>query len=61
MANRRLREGEELTQTAHETFNSRLVRRPHSALVWFALLCSKAKQCTVSCGYDHMPVSRGHV
>ena len=26
-------------------------------LVW----CSKSKQCTVSRGYDYMPVSRGHV
>ena len=34
--------------------------RQHSALVWFAVQCSKAEQCTVSCGYDHMPVSRGH-
>ena len=30
-------------------------------LIWFALQCSKAKQCTVSCGYDHMPVSRGNM
>ena len=34
--------------------------RQHSALIWFAL-CSKAKQYTVSCGYDRMPVSRGYM
>ena len=36
-------------------------QRHHSALIWFALQCSKAKQCTVRCGSDHMPVSRGYM
>ena len=30
-----------------------------SALIWFALQCSKSKQCAEIHGYDHMPVSRG--
>ena len=41
--------------------NLKATSRQHSALIWFALQCSKAKQCTVSCGYDHMPVSRGYM
>ena len=35
--------------------------RQHSALIWFALQCSKSKQCTVSRGYDHMPLSQGYM
>ena len=35
--------------------------RQHSALIWFALQCSKSKQCTVSRGNDHMPVSWGYM
>ena len=35
--------------------------RQHSALIWFALQCSKSKQYTVSCGHDHMPALRGYM
>ena len=28
-------------------------------LIWFTLQCGKAKQCTVICDYDHIPVSQG--
>ena len=35
--------------------------RQHSALFWFALQCTKSKQCTEIRGYDHMPVSWGHM
>ena len=31
----------------------------HSVLIWFALQCGKAKQYTVICDYDHIPVSWG--
>ena len=31
------------------------------ALIWFALQCSKSKQCTEIHGYDHMPVSWGYM
>ena len=33
----------------------------HSIRIWVALQSSEAKQCTVSCGYDHVPVSRGYM
>ena len=33
--------------------------RQHSQLIWFALQCGKAKQCTVLCDHDHIPVSQG--
>ena len=49
MTNRRQWVGGELTQTAEDTFDghTRAVNsRQHSALVWFALRCSKAQQCT---------------
>ena len=36
-------------------------RAKAKALIWFALQCSTSKQCIVSCGYDPMPVSLGHV
>ena len=35
--------------------------RQHSVRVRVELQSSEAKQCTVSCGYDHMPVSRGYM
>ena len=33
--------------------------RQYSELIWFALQCGKAKQCTVLCDHDHIPESRG--
>ena len=35
--------------------------RQHSALIWFALQCSKSKQCTEIHDNDHMPVSQGYM
>ena len=35
--------------------------RQHSVRFWVALQSSEAKQCTVSCSCDHMPVSRGYM
>ena len=29
--------------------------------VWFALRCSKSKQCTEIHSYDHVPVTRGYI
>ena len=28
-------------------------------VIWFALQCGTAKQCTMLCDHDHIPVSRG--
>ena len=41
--------------------NHKTNSRQHSALIGFALQCSKSKQCTEVHGYDHMPVSRGYM
>ena len=57
-------EGGKPTQTAQATSDSRVravTSRQHPVLIWFALQCSKSKRCTVSRGYDHMPVSRGYL
>ena len=64
MANQRQWVGDELTQTAHGTFDSRVVQRCQGNIrseFWIALQSSEAIQCTVSCGNDHMLVSRGYM